>query len=329
MSFLAAFFRSDLSRASSPMQPYNHGSIRHNKLAQQPGGRRYSTADLCSRVVRSAHHKGSEAFTFVELSALVLMLVLLAIVLAPALARTKPVGQSVQCVHNLKQLAVAEQMYGEDNADQLIIKMHGAAARGGFGISWVQGWLDWTRLSDNTNYAFLVNPRYAKIAPYVNRTATLFQCPADRYVSYEQRYMGWTRRVRNYSANIAMGYGNAENGAWSSIYKHVIKFSELGYPSPADSFIHLDEHPDSINDAAWFPPRQNYWIDLPSGLHNGGACGFSYADGHADVHRWIGYCATGVVRQVLYTWPYLPNMPGDPDLHWVSYHTQRQTTNSY
>jgi prepilin-type processing-associated H-X9-DG protein len=28
-------------------------------------------------------------------------------------------------------------------------------------------------------------------------------------------------------------------------------------------------------------------IDIPASYHNG-ACGFSFSDGHAEIHRWIG-----------------------------------------
>ena len=28
-------------------------------------------------------------------------------------------------------------------------------------------------------------------------------------------------------------------------------------------------------------------IDFPASYHNG-ACGFSFADGHAEIHKWIG-----------------------------------------
>ena len=33
------------------------------------------------------------------------------------------------------------------------------------------------------------------------------------------------------------------------------------------------------------PPDPNWWIDLPASYHNG-ACGFSFADGHAEIKKW-------------------------------------------
>ena len=60
----------------------------------------------------------------------------------------------------------------------------------------------------------------------------------------------------------------------------------------------MDRHPDSINDAAFAVDcRDNLTpsnvsstariIDFPASWHNG-AAGFSFADGHAEIHKWIG-----------------------------------------
>jgi prepilin-type processing-associated H-X9-DG protein len=71
------------------------------------------------------------------------------------------------------------------------------------------------------------------------------------------------------------------------------KESDLGRPSPSKLWLLLDENPDSINDAAlaFQMPTGAHgantgWIDCPSKLH-GGACGFGFVDGHAEMHAWI------------------------------------------
>jgi prepilin-type processing-associated H-X9-DG protein len=49
----------------------------------------------------------------------------------------------------------------------------------------------------------------------------------------------------------------------------------------------LDEHPDSINDGYFLiNPGASQWGDLPASYHNG-AAGFSFADGHSEIHRWL------------------------------------------
>ena len=52
------------------------------------------------------------------------------------------------------------------------------------------------------------------------------------------------------------------------------------------TWVTVDEHPDSNNDAFFIVSIDaSQWGDLPGSLHSGG-CGFSFADGHAEVHQW-------------------------------------------
>jgi len=62
-------------------------------------------------------------------------------------------------------------------------------------------------------------------------------------------------------------------------------------PKPSRLFETLDEHPDSINDG-WFQAFPHLatatsgpWYDMPSSCHDG-ACGFGFADGHSEIHKW-------------------------------------------
>jgi prepilin-type processing-associated H-X9-DG protein len=68
-------------------------------------------------------------------------------------------------------------------------------------------------------------------------------------------------------------------------------------PAPSNLYVTLDEHPDSINDGyfdndadpdgtKWVSSAGTAtWADTPASNH-GGACGFSFADGHAEIHKW-------------------------------------------
>ena len=79
-------------------------------------------------------------------------------------------------------------------------------------------------------------------------------------------------------------HNNSRNGPYY-VYG---KFSDFVVPGPASTFIFLDEDPYSINDAGFAvgiarPPQ---WIDWPASYHNK-ACGFAFADGHTEIHKWI------------------------------------------
>jgi len=68
------------------------------------------------------------------------------------------------------------------------------------------------------------------------------------------------------------------------------------------TFVFVDEHPDSINDSAFAVKCDGadqagaaMIIDFPASYHNG-ACGFSFADGHCEIHRWRGSKIQAQVR---------------------------------
>jgi prepilin-type processing-associated H-X9-DG protein len=71
-------------------------------------------------------------------------------------------------------------------------------------------------------------------------------------------------------------------------------------------------------------PARTYFIDVPAKYHNN-ACAFIFADGHAEIHKWL---QPGVIQPV--TWaadksPSIGNsqqsVPNDPDVLWMAHHT--------
>jgi prepilin-type N-terminal cleavage/methylation domain-containing protein/prepilin-type processing-associated H-X9-DG protein len=271
----------------------------------------------------------ARGFTLIELLVVIAIIAILAAMVLPALSKAKQKTQGIYCMNNTKQIMVAWHMYLHDNNDRIVVALHGGAARGGVGDAtlgkgWVEGWLDWTASSDNTNLQFLTSDQFAKLGSYVARSPSIFKCPADNYVSGQQRSLGWSSRCRSLSGNIGVGQGNAEGGPWDTIYKHYYKFSEMLYPGPAATWVFVDEHPDSINDAGFFNPRGYSWVDMPSAYHNG-ACGFSFADGHSEIHKWRRSMAKPRAKQVLFTdGGDMPALLGggttDPDIRWMIFH---------
>jgi prepilin-type N-terminal cleavage/methylation domain-containing protein/prepilin-type processing-associated H-X9-DG protein len=280
-------------------------------------------------------------FTLIELLVVIAIIAILASMLLPALAKAKTKAQGIKCLNNTKQLMLAWQMYSLDNDDRLINSFHGggtlAFAQDPKNSPWVIGWLDWTTAPDNTNVLYLIDERYSKLAKYFGNSRFIYKCPADKYVSPEQRRRGWTERVRSLSGNIGVGDGNAEGGPWDTIYKHHKKSTDFTFPGPSETWVYLDEHPDSINDAGFFNPYANQFIDVPGTYHNG-AAGFSFADGHSEIHKWKGTLISNPrARQVKYnSGNYsgggvlsMPSKAGDPDLHWMSYHGGRVSERSF
>jgi prepilin-type processing-associated H-X9-DG protein len=127
-----------------------------------------------------------------------------------------------------------------------------------------------------------------------------------------------------------VGDGNAETGPWDAIYKHIKKMSDFVSPGPTDTWVYLDEHPCSINDAGFFNPRPGSWIDQPATYHNG-AAGFAFADGHSEIHKWVQSLKAVRAQRVdtNRTSPDAPATARDQDIHWMSYRAGRVSDRSY
>lgn len=158
--------------------------------------------------------------------------------------------------------------------------------------------------TDATNWAILVDSRFSKLAYFIKNPA-LYKCPADKSMSRG------VPRVRSISMNLAVGtlwnppfppgkkLGDPVGGGWlPGVYNDAQrewrtygKLSDIVKPSPAMLWVTVDEHPRSINDALFAVECGDAQgvriVDFPASYH-GGACGFAFADGHSEIHRWRG-----------------------------------------
>ncbi|HKI69371.1 MAG TPA: type II secretion system protein [Verrucomicrobiae bacterium] len=262
-------------------------------------------------------------FTLVELLVVIAVIAILAGLLLPALSQARSHARTIVCLNNVRQLGFGWQLYGDDHEGWLPYNMGGSGPRGVVAVrtnlNWANGVLTWELDPDNTNTATLTR---ASLGFYVSRTASVYHCPSDTVLSSIQRKAGWRERVRTYSMNAMVGNagkvsleGYNENNPDFTQY-----FKMAAISRPAEIFVFVEEHPDSINDG-YFLNRAYYhgWIDLPAAYHNGGAT-FTFADGHASVHRWV---EPGTLRSALPDSAGLPIYlkPDDRvDFDWVIQH---------
>jgi len=267
------------------------------------------------------NRSGLPAFTFVELLVVMAVLALGSLLLAPALARTQPDFRSARCLNNHRQLTRAWLMYASDNNDKLANNTSGTTIVVNQPI-WAYGWMDWSASMVNTNTVLLADPRYSILATYFGKDARLFKCPADVYLSATQRALGWKERVRSTSQNIYVANGGGTSGGPTDpAYVVVTNLTGLLNPKPAETWVSMDEHPDSINDGVLFAPGSGTWYDAPASYHDGGNS-VAFADGHAELHRWQSSLVSIPILVSSFASRSVPL--SDPDYVWMRYHTPRR-----
>jgi len=232
-----------------------------------------------------------KAFTLIELLVVIAIIAILAAMLLPSLNKAKVQSQAVYCLNNNKELALAWLMYAHDNNDHLVPNQNeDGPEQGQAPGSWVCGFMDQlASTKDNTNLDLILNPTNALLAQYIAGQRNTYLCPADNFLSPPQASLGWGRRVRSVAMNYYMGPGTAgrpdKAGGDAMFY---LKMADMRKLPPASAFVFADEQWDTLNDAVMYislNEADGGWDDLPAGYHNK-ACCFSFADGHAEIHRW-------------------------------------------
>ena len=282
-------------------------------------------------------------FTLIELLVVIAIIAILAALLLPALITSKVKAQGIYCMNGHRQLALAWRMYTEESNDILVY-----ASTSGLENNWPDQYA-WSgaHMDFDPNNRANWDPEYdmkkRPLWPYA-RNQAIYKCPSDRSTITVD---GISRpRILTMSMNLYVGgfapmlgvdplpYGTDGHWPFAKDYLVYPRLSRItGVSSPSKIFVFLDMREDRVNWSNFMadmtgyspynPSAYAFTSDLP-GMYHHGACGFSFADGHSELHKWRDPRTTPplVPGGDPLAIPYMAS-PGNVDVGWLQEHSTR------
>jgi prepilin-type N-terminal cleavage/methylation domain-containing protein/prepilin-type processing-associated H-X9-DG protein len=198
-------------------------------------------------------------FTLIELLVVIAIIAILAALLLPALSAARARAKLTQCSNNLRQFALASQMYAGDNNGLLVENL----AQPRNANSWVASELK----IGPTNTAAI---RQGLLFRYVNNVQ-VYRCPA------EQKQL-----ALNYAMNSWMGSRAMETLSQQKDFRTYVRDSEIAAAhAPSGLWVIADEHPLTIDDGFFLVYMDDRFpfVSFPGARHKG-RFNLNFADGH-------------------------------------------------
>ena len=205
----------------------------------------------------------TRAFKLIELLVVIAIIAVLMAIIMPSLRAVRDQAKRVHCVSNVKTLSLGWFMYQDDNDGNLV---PGHTDPG----NWVLRPAGGSTVEQKKQAI-----RDGLLFTYVGNVVDVYACPADQRDKDPSQYT-----FRSFS--IA---GGANGESWSG-YTGAKKYTDL--KRPATIYIFVEEiDPRGYNVGSWqMNPGPKTWVDPVAMWHNKQST-LGFADGHAEMHRWI------------------------------------------
>jgi prepilin-type N-terminal cleavage/methylation domain-containing protein len=235
--------------------------------ATSPVGSRSKTGSLKA----APENHGRTGFTLIELLVVIAIIAILAGLLLPALAQAKAKAKRTQCMSQNKQIALAFQMYANDNNDLCVWPNWGTKNT---------GWLYFTA-GNGPPQPSTTDPTAAYVGglfwEYIAHNWHVYMCPLD--VTNSPNWTSRNNRLSTYTMNGAvLGYQGTPRLGFPT--------HKVGEMNP-EAFMIWEPNPTlaaAYNDGANQPDQ----TDGPSTRHESGCIVASY-DGHVQVLPFANY----------------------------------------
>ena len=267
--------------------------------------------------IRPPDCEKKRAFTLIELLVVIAIIGILAALIFPALSRAKSKAQGVLCLNNGRQMMTGVLLYTDDHDG--LFPPNPDDGNKVPGHNWCGGQAG-VGGPDEFNPDVLRDHDRNMIVDYLKGNVAVFRCPTDRRHGIYQgsnaalighevpaaRTFSMSQAVGTICAQFDAGPSNqgghsgipslSVNGPWlnnrwdhrrNSPWRTYGKATSIGAPGPSSLWVLVDEDASGLNDAAFaFGMESPEWFDYPGSYHQDG-CGFAFADGHSETHRWL------------------------------------------
>ncbi len=203
----------------------------------------------------------SARFTLIELLVVVAIIAILAAMLMPALSKARRRVHETGCASNLKVLGLSYNMYADESEDFYPINSGTACPvlQAAFPLPYLAGTSCW--------WCF-------KVWPYVNEKR-MFQCPEPDNITWTI-FRGTMTVATSYCTN-----SDAESrGSKRTRIRQSESFVWLGHGSTVENDPRVTDS--MMTNMSWWPGWHGMRLEPPFPRYSAGACGFLFADGHAD-----------------------------------------------